>query len=66
MYKRGCKTDQFKYINCVQSELSNCTYLSKKVRVSSSVALINMASPISLCDEDEETLLVGHGEEGGG
>ena len=42
------------------------TYLSKNVRVSSSVALINMASPISLCDEDEETLLVGHGEEGGG
>ena len=46
------------------------TFLSKKVRVSSSVALINIASPISLCDdeeeEEEEALLVGHGDEGGG
>ena len=37
--------------------------------MSSSVALINIASPISLCDdeeEEEEALLVGHGDEGGG
>ena len=66
MNKRGCKTDQFKYINCVQSDL-RCTSLSKKVRVSSSVALTSMASPISRCDEDdEEVLLVGHGDDGGG
>ena len=35
--------------------------------MSSSVALINIANPISLCDDDEEeALLVGHGDDGGG
>ena len=37
--------------------------------MSSSEALINIASPISRCDDDEEEevlLVVGQGEEGGG
>ena len=54
----------------LHKNLNNATvfkYLSKKVRVSSSMALINMASPISLCDDDVEVevLLVGRGDDGG-